>query len=191
MAKRPKAQRTPSADLVLSTLQASSMPGLTRHRGGSLAQACSVCLDEEGHATIFSLTVAGDISDELRVRRLPVTDQMKRTFAFETRVTEEAACCLAILLLFRHTGRSVLWESKRTTGFDYFLGTDPGFPFRDGVRLEVSGIRRGSDADIVKRIREKIDQITPSNNLATGYVVVVEFSSPEARVLGICQTQEN
>lgn len=186
-----RARQKPPADLILSALRTSDMPGLTRDRGGSLAQACSVRLDEQGHPIVLSLSVMGAFGGVSSIRRLPVTEQMKRTFGFETRVTEEAACCLAILLLLRHTGYSVLWESRRGTGYDYFLGLDSAFPFRGGARLEVSGICNGSEAEIEQRVREKIDQITPSNNLATGYVVVVEFSGPVARIVEICQTPTN
>jgi hypothetical protein len=108
---------------------------------------------------------------------------MRNTYGFERRVTEDGAYCLAILLLHRHTGRRVLWESKGFNGFDYFLGTDPALPFRNGARLEVSGLRQGNEARISERLQEKLGQIQPSNNLATGYVVVVEFGRPMAQVV--------
>lgn len=190
MAKRPKAQRTPSADLLLSSLRTNAMPGMTRDRGGSLAQACSVCLDDQGHSIIFPLNVVGEFAGTMSVRRLAVTDQMKATFGLETKATEEGASCLAILLLLHHTGRPVAWESKGFNGYDYFLGHDPSFPFRGGARMEVSGLRNATDAQINQRVQEKRERYEQYNHLATGYIVVVEFSRPEVRVLELW-TQEN
>lgn len=190
MPKRPKAQRMPSADILLSSLRTNAMPGMTRDRGGSLAQACSVCLDDQGHAIVLSLNVVGNFAGPLSVRRLSVTDQMKATFGLETKATEEGASCLAILLLLHHTGRTVAWESKGFNGYDYFLGSDPNFPFRGGARMEVSGLRNATDAQITQRANEKRERYESYNHLATGYIVVVEFSRPEVRVIELW-TPEN
>jgi hypothetical protein len=166
------------------------MPGMTRDRGGNLAQACSVCLDDQMHPIVCQLTVKGKFDGALSVRRLPVTHQMKATYGFESRVTEEGASCIAILLLLRHTGLPVAWESKGFNGYDYFLGSDPSFPFRGGARMEVSGLRNATNAQIAKRVQEKLDRFQSYNHLATGYIVVVEFSRPEVQVIELW-TPEN
>jgi hypothetical protein len=190
MPSRPK-PRTPSTDIVLSTLRTVAMPGMTRDRGGNLAQACSVCLDDQKHPVVCRLSVVGRFEGTLSVRRLPVTLQMRLTFGFESRVTEEGASCLAILLLLHHTGRRVAWESKGFNGYDYFLGDDPTFPFRGGARMEVSGIRNGTDYQIASRVKEKSDRFHGYGHLATVYIVVVEFSRPEVRVIELWSTPEN
>jgi hypothetical protein len=74
MPKRSKAQRTPSVDIHLSALRTSAMPGMTRDRGGNLAQACSVCLDSQNHPITCTLAVVNTFAGSLSVRRLPVTD---------------------------------------------------------------------------------------------------------------------
>jgi hypothetical protein len=107
---------------------------------------------------------------------------MKATFGFERRVTEEGASCIAILLLLHHTGLSVAWESKGFNGYDYHLSADPTFPFRGSARMEVSGLRKATEAQINKRVQEKLERYSGYNHVATGYIVVVEFSRPEVRV---------
>src|ERR1700694_1737102 len=103
MSRRPK-PRTPKADIILSALRAVAMPGMTRYRGGSLAEACSVCLDDQGHPVICQFRIVGQFEGDLSVRRLPVTLRMKNTYNFESLATQEGAACLAILLLLYHTG---------------------------------------------------------------------------------------
>jgi len=189
----PKRHRThqQTADIVVSSLRSVSMPGMTRDRGGSLAQACSVCLDSQGHPIIASATVVGKFEGALSIRRLPVTEQMNRTYGLDTRVTEDGAACLAILLMLRETGLSVLWESKGFNGYDYMLGDDPTFPFKGAKRLEVSGIRSGSEAEIGSRVGEKVERYQRYASGATCYVVVIEFSRLEIRVVELWSTPEN
>lgn len=57
--------------------------------------------------------------------------------------TEQAAYGIAFLIIRELTDLTVIERSRKGTGFDYWLGTttDEGQPFKNKVRLEVSGIR--------------------------------------------------
>ena len=74
-------------------------------------------------------------------------------------------------------------------GFDFWLGSleDPGTLFQRKARLEVSGIRQGSDSLIQTRVNIKLEQIRPSDDVAPGYVSVVEFGTPKARIVKKCR----
>jgi hypothetical protein len=70
-------------------------------------------------------------------------------------------------------------------GFDYWLGNedeDGEELFQRKARLEVSGILSGSRLQVQARVRQKKEQMKPSDRLAPGYVAVVEFGTPIACV---------
>ncbi|MEM9008358.1 MAG: hypothetical protein AAGE59_33220 [Cyanobacteria bacterium P01_F01_bin.86] len=75
-------------------------------------------------------------------------------------------------------------------GFDFWLGsvhyTAPLFQRK--ARLEVSGIRHGSETLLQSRVNMKLKQISPSDAVAPGYVVVVEFGAPKAQIVEKCRT---
>jgi hypothetical protein len=51
------------------------------------------------------------------------------------------------------------------------------------VRLEVSGIRKGDDSRIKARIKQKLEQVSPTDGTLPAYIVVVEFSNPLAFIV--------
>lgn len=159
-------------------------PGLTRSIGETLAEACSVCLDNQRHVgQRIRLNVSGSFSNNCDLVFLLVTDQMRRAWMDLPYTTEQGAYGIAILLLLRLTDYTVIERSSKGSGVDYWLGEKNDPLFQRSARLEVSGILRGSDSVINYREKLKINQTTPSD---TGglpvYIVIVEYSSPQARV---------
>lgn len=74
---------------------------------------------------------------------------MQRCWNDQEYTTEQAAYGIALLLLSKLTEFTVVERSRKGTGFDYWLGkpTDSSdLPFQKSMRLEVSGIRQGSQA---------------------------------------------
>jgi hypothetical protein len=162
------------------------MPGLTADQGGVMAQASSVCLDDQGHEISSSLVVEdilGIFTSPLILRRLPVTEHLKSAYAFESRATDHGACGIALLLILRFTDLKVFEESRGDSGYDYWLGRDPDHAFRGGVALEVSGIRHGGASQVNARVKEKRDRLSKyQDDAGPGYIIVVEFSRPLARI---------
>jgi len=99
---------------------------------------------------------------------------------------------IAALLMPYLTGLTVIERSIKGTsfGFDFWLGSidDPNSLFQRKARLEVSGIRRGSESIIKSRVKMKLEQISPSDTLSPGYVCVVEFGTPRTRIVEKCKT---
>jgi hypothetical protein len=60
--------------------------------------------------------------------------------------------------------------------------------FQRKARSGVSGIRHGSESQLKYRVNIKLKQITPSDLVAPGYVCVVEFGTPQARIVEKCGT---
>jgi hypothetical protein len=122
--------------------------------------------------------------DDIHVEWMPVDEQRRRCYADMQEATERGACGVAILVVREATGMVVIERSKKGTGFDYWLGEndDSGPPFAGKRRLEVSGILKGTKAQIDARIKQKKDQLKPTDHLAAGFVAVVEFGTPVACV---------
>ncbi|BAY59300.1 hypothetical protein NIES2135_61770 (plasmid) [Leptolyngbya boryana NIES-2135] len=73
-------------------------------------------------------------------------------------------------------------------GFDFWLGSidDSDTPFQRKARLEVSGIRQGSETLLQSRINMKL-RISLSDTVAPGYIAVVKFGTPKARLVEKCR----
>jgi len=81
------------------------------------------------------------------------------------------------------TPGSYILSSRKSGGFDYWLGERGDPLFQKKARLEVSGILSGKRSDIRARIKQKREQTTASDHLSLpAYIIVVEFSTPTAQV---------
>lgn len=147
-------QDDPARELILVRL-GDGCPALTPAHGRSLAEAAAVCLEDQGHELRASLQVAGDHEAVLTIVRFDITDQMKRCYNDPDTATEQGACGIAILLVRHLTGFTVIEQSRRGIGFDYWLGTDEDLLFQAKARLEVSGIRGGDRAALMSRVGQK------------------------------------
>jgi hypothetical protein len=169
------------AEIFLASL-AAGMPGLTAAYGAVLAEAASICLEERGHGSPTELAVDGDLDADFALHSLTVDAQMRRSHEDQDRATEHGACGVAILAVRQMTGLTVLRQSRRGTGFDYWLGPQDAFLFQDAFRLEISGIRKGGEPAIRSRIRRKIGQTGDHLGPAPVIIAVVEFGRPLLRL---------
>ena len=157
------------------------LPAITSSLGAALAEACAICLHDQGHPQGIELQVRGNFTACFKLYWQPVTDQMLRCWNDEEFTTEQAAYGIAFMLVKKLTGFTVIERSRRGTGFDYWLGneqTTNDLPFQKQVRLEVSGIRKGDDSRVRARVKQKLEQTNPSDGDLPAYIVVVEFSKP-------------
>ena len=154
---------------------------------GLLEEATILRLEEQGHQSGVAMEVDGSYSRTFRVIwGYTTNDGMRRCYQDEEQTTEWAACGIALLLIQKLTDYAPISRSKRGTGFDYWLGPHQNIDdniFQNKARLEASGIRKGSDSQIDRRLREKIDQPKPSDSTGLSvYAIVVEFSRPTSRI---------
>lgn len=170
--------------LSLQTLCEGDMPALSAYEGGSLAEAASVCLKANAHHSPVAFAVRGDYQHSASVTFLEVTDQMQRTHGDPEVATERGACAIAILLVCALSEYTVIHRSYKGTGVDYFLGDRNDFLFQKKARLEVSGIDNGSEMEIQRRKKIKLEQTQRSDALQIpAIVVIIEFSRPVAEVV--------
>lgn len=176
-------RRTTSIPKILDVRQLSQgAPGITPEWGAFMAQAATVCLRERGHRSGVALCVDGAAVFAFVLRFPRWNHQMRRAFGDEQEATEYGACGIAILAVKAMTGYTVVRRSWKGTGFDYWLGHDGDPLFQAKARLEVSGIRNGSDHDVSARTAQKLAQLDSTAIRLPGYVAVVEFGTPRARV---------
>ena len=111
---------------------------------------------------------------------------MRRAYEDLERATELGAYGVAILLVKDQTGLTAIRQSRKGTGFDYWLGPDGAddqLVFQNAARLEVSGILSGTDSQFLTRVKQKLKQTEASDNSGLpAYACVVEFSRPQAEV---------
>jgi len=161
------------------------MTALTPAMGRVLAEAAAICLDHAGHTPKAVLVVLNDSEREFLLDWPPVSDQMRRTFADLQEATQFGACAVSIVLVKVMIGFEVLERSWIGTGFDYWVGNEgDGLPFDNMARLEVSGILNGNHTDVKSRVKQKVKQVSVSDNLKIPAIVsVVEFGKPIAKVV--------
>ena len=157
-------------------------PGMLSSLGDTLAQAGGVCLESQGHIPGVQLQVMGYLYNTYSMDWPEVTQQARKCLNDPNEATEWGAVSVAILLAKSELGYSVMERSRKGTGFDYWIGDETELPFDRKARLEISGIRKGSNLDVKARVREKLKQVAQSGPSPTAYVIVVEFGTPLASI---------
>jgi hypothetical protein len=185
MAKKEGGKSQEKFIFSLFFLASGEIPALTTSGRGCLAETASLCLESQGHESGVELSVRGHLSESITLQWEPVTDQMHRCWADDQEATEFGACGIAALLIHEFTDLTVVECSVKGTGFDYWLGTKSSEAplFQEKSRLEVSGIRKGDDAALRRRVNEKTEQTKRSDGRLPAYVIVVEFSTPRSQTV--------
>lgn len=78
--------------LVIADL-AQGLPAITPSFGAALAEACAVCLEEQGHSPGVSITIDGDFSAKFELYWQPVSEQMLRCWNDEVLMCDENPYC--------------------------------------------------------------------------------------------------
>jgi hypothetical protein len=166
-------------------------PGWSLVFGATCADAAAVCLESQSHPTTVLFQVEGMQMMEVSLKRHEIDDTIRRFNADAEVATEYGAYGIAALLMPYLTGLTVIERSIKGKGFgfDFWLGSvnNPQTVFQRKARLEVSGIRQGTESTLRSRVNMKLAQIGPSDSLAPGYVCVVEFDTPRARIVERCR----
>lgn len=154
--------------------------GLSVGAGGNAAEAATVCFFENGHMARTELTITGSESALVEVNWTDPTPAICRSHNDHQDATKDGAVAIAALCAPILFGKKVGQQSKKGTGFDYYLESNDGFLFQNAVALEISGILCNRD-DIEPRVRQKIRQVQKGGAMLDTRVLVVEFSTPCAR----------
>lgn len=155
--------------------------------GAACREALSETLRALGHEEEPVLrTMRSSKSEEYRCIGLSTEDYSQQWLAGENEATEHAAVGVATLVCCRAWGSAKVQREYRGSGFDYYLvdasEVSPANPLA-GVGLEISGIYKGTEADIRERIRRKRQQCEEGTSRINQWIVfVTEFSSLQATI---------
>jgi hypothetical protein len=161
----------------LQTL-AENCPSLSEAFCRMIAEACIVCLEESGHSPGARINVRGIATVKVQLRWGAISDEMRDTYADPHFATEHGAIAIAMLTVNSFTEYTIVRRSMKGTGFDYWLGREGARPYRDDARLEISGIRAGSERRLKARARQKARQTERSDGVLPAWIAVIEFSRP-------------
>lgn len=168
-------------DLDLRILEDGRTTGLSVRNGGFLAEAASVCLDNHRHPIEIKFQVSGAFNRTYNLKRLEIDELSTNSFADLEEATQFGAMGVAVAIMHDQMG----WKVKRSwkgTGFDYWVGNQEGNSlFDDKLRLEVSGDLEGTDSEVNRRLKEKMEQTKRSDDLKIpAYAIIVEFKTPKS-----------
>ena len=151
--------------------------------GTALAEAAAVCLELNSHNQGVRIKVRGHKTNSYKVTWPPATPQSFLSWNDHDHATEWGAVGVAILIAKMEIGFEIIRQSRKGTGFDYWMGNSSDAGFEEKAGLEVSGILNGDDRSVQARVRKKIKQTSNSERSDLEfYVVVVEFGRPIAEI---------
>lgn len=171
--------------LNLNSLGEKKIPGISANFGKFLAEAAMVCFHLNQHESGVVLKSSGTLNESFEITwSEELTDDMIDSWKDLNEATEYGATAIAILLT------NEILKMKRVVrnigAADYIISDvemnedQSQYPV---VYLEISGIFSAIlNNSISKRVSQKVLQVKKGIASAPFLVVVVEFSSPEAKI---------
>lgn len=143
--------------------------------------AACVCLDRH-HTTPTTFLLALRVDQEtVQVNWEPQDDETRRAWANEIDTTEAGAYACVIAAVELLTGMVAVRRAEGGTGADFYIGP-PGAgreDLEDCLRLEVSGVDRGTPEQVARRLDQKIGQVIRGRSDLPAYAGVVGFRSKQ------------
>ena len=169
--------------LDLNILSEGDIPAISQSVGVFIAEAGGVCFEHHSHKKGNSLSVRGYRNSQYTLNWPLITSQSLAAWNDLDQATEYGAVAVAVLVAKAEIGYEILRQSRKGTGFDYWIGSASEEGFVEKAGLEISGILNGDDRTIKARVREKLNQTVQSDQSKLElYVIVVEFGRPIAEV---------
>ena len=135
-------------------------PGLTPPIAASNLEAASVCLQRHYVSPERFDLRAGEKASTVSIDWPQPDARIENAWANETDATEAGACALVLAAVEQVEGLVAIGRAETMTGADYYVA--PGGSELDDLenclRLEVSGVDRGSEASVERRLSDKLAQ---------------------------------
>jgi hypothetical protein len=163
--------------------------GLTQAISDFYAEAARVCLDRH-HTSPTVLAIHSPAHQDASAVWPAADDRTKNAWANEIDATEAGACGLALAAVEVSHGRVAIHRAETRTGADYYLADaeDDSDDLENAVRLEISGIDRGDEADVKQRLRAKVKQALEGNSNLPAMAAVVAFRARLVLIAEAVQT---
>ena len=159
------------------------LPALDLASANHCYVACMVCLHRNKHGNGVRLELTGDTVATITMQWEDYfDDQIDKTWQDQEYATEHGAICVSAMLMKEFTDYTIIERSRKSTGFDYWLGKEDDVPFRKSARLEISGIfQETNENSVQKRFQAKNKQTKQSDSTQLpAYISIIEFSKPRA-----------
>ncbi len=162
--------------------------GLTKPLADSYAEAAGVCLDRHHRSpTDFDLDRGGTRSGAV-VAWQPPDARTRGAWANETDATEAGASACALAAVELTDGLVAVRRAETGTGADYYVAPPGASPddLEDCLRLEVSGVDRGTEPVVRQRLNAKLRQAAAGNSNLPALAGVVGF---KARLIAVAELE--
>lgn len=157
--------------------------GLTKALAEAYMEAARVCLDRHHHPpTKFDLHNSDDEHTVADVQWQQADEHVQRAHGNYIEATEFGACACVLATVDLINDLVAVGRADTGTGADYYMapkGTtieDLG-DFENSVRLEVSGVDRGSGRAVSRRLKEKLAQASAGSSDSPAMAGVVGFKA--------------
>ena len=153
--------------------------GLTKAIADFYTEAARVCLDRHHRPPTDFQVNKGDSSTLALVQWATTEERARRAWANETDATESGAYACALAAVELVDELVAVHRAETRTGADYYVapkGTSPD-DLEDCLRLEVSGVDRGSDGVVRQRLTAKLKQAAEGDSNLPAVAGVVGFQT--------------
>ena len=164
-------------------------PGLTEALADALTEAAAVCLGRHHRSpTEFGLNNRA-VRSAAVVQWERADDHVRRAWANDTDATELGACACVLAAVELTDGLVAIGRAETETGADYYIA--PGGAtadlehFDDCLRLEVSGVDRGPESAIDRRLGEKLAQASAGHSNLPAMAGVIGFKAKRIKLAGL------
>jgi hypothetical protein len=163
-------------------------PGLSEAASVMYASAAAVMLDANHSSPCNCAVRSGGEQVAMGVAWRDPTAEDRRVMANHIDRTEAGAYSVALAAAGERLDYVTLGRMGHGLGADWYLipagatvADDPHLDFErtDLVRFEVSGIESETDAEMKRRLAEKLDQLREPGMPGTAWAAVVGFHSPQ------------
>ena len=112
----------------------------------------------------------------------PTDQQVKKAHANEIDTTEAGAYASVLAAVELVKGMVAVYRAETKTGADYYISPSGQLPqdLESCIRLEISGVDRGSNSTITSRLKAKLKQ-TEDNEVKAHPEVCLTFVYPKKR----------
>lgn len=163
--------------------------GLTVAIAESYTEAATVCLDRH-HSPPVDITIKNsDDNNTATVEWVPPDNRTRGAWANEIDATEAGAYACVLAALELTGGLVAVRRAETKTGADYYVAAPGGgtSDLEDCLRLEVSGVDKGSEAAVMQRLNVKLEQAAAGASNLPAVAGVVGFL---ARVIVLQPVQD-
>ncbi len=156
---------------------------LSKARCDSFGEAAAVCLEKFGHFSGIELKIFGDHTGTAILYWDELNQKSYDSWLNLEEAVEDAAYGIAMLVVWNLTPFQIIRQSRKGSKVDFWCcEKESNFLFQNSIKLEVSGILKGSIGQVNYRIKQKLRRaIENKDEEATIIVVIAEFSKPIAK----------